>query len=536
VDSPADSTAVEALSLGEMILSAMRDEALFGPHFSPGESWASWRVVLKALFALPMDESEHDLFRTCTGRSRGFDAPLTEALLLVGRRGGKSRILALIAAALACFRDYRPYLSPGERAVIMVLASDRDQSQVIFQYLRALLTLTPMLSRLIARETADEIELTNSVTVGVYTSSYRAVRGRTLAAVLADEICFWQSETSRDPASAVLAAVRPGLSTIPGSVLLCASSVYSRSGVAYDMFARDWGRDAATTLIWKATTLQMRPTFNQQTIDKAYADDAASAASEYGSEFRIDISSFLTDADIEAAIDRGIRSRPLSLQYSYAAFCDMSGGRSDASTLGIGHLEQGGRIVLDRIEIVESPHNPENAVARFAEVLGSYALGRVIGDSYSGEWVPAAFARHSISYESADKAKSDIYLETLPLFSAGLLSLPDNPKLETELRQLERKTRPSGRDLIDHPKAGHDDAVNAALGCAWLVSRQSSSARDGSENSVTRAITDYDPNSRDQERARAVPPRHMHLLPINLQRQYEDTFSQATRDYDLFSR
>src|ERR1019366_7572672 len=176
VDSPADSTAVEPLSLGELILSAMRDEALFAPHFAPADSWASWRVVLKALFALPMDEAESELFRACAGRSRGFDAPLTEALLLVGRRGGKSRILALIAAALATFRDYRPYLSAGERAVIMVLASDRDQSQVIFQYVRALLTQTPMTATLIARETADEIELTNSVTIGVYTSSYRAVR------------------------------------------------------------------------------------------------------------------------------------------------------------------------------------------------------------------------------------------------------------------------------------------------------------------------------------------------------------------------
>ncbi len=534
--SAASKQAIELDSVGAAVLRSLSDDKLFGPHFEPAQSWAAWRVVLKALFALPMEAAEFQLFSAATGRSKPFDAPVQEALLLCGRRAGKSRILALIATALACFRSYEPYLSPGERAIVMVLASDRDQAQVLFQYIRALLLETPMLAGLVERTTADEIELTNRVTIGVYTSSYRAVRGRTLAAALLDELAFWHDDNSRDPASAVLAALRPALATIPGSMLLCASSVYARSGVVYDIFASDWGRDASHTLVWKATTLQMRPTFNQEIIDAAYTRDAVSAASEYGSEFRTDLSAFLSDADINNAIDRGIRSRPMSLQYVYFAFADMSGGRSDASTLAIGHMEAD-RVVVDRVDAVDSPHNPEQAVARFAEILSAYALARVVGDSYSGEWIPAAFARYGVSYQSAELNKSDIFLETLPLFSTALISLPDNAKLETELRQLERKTRPNGRDQIDHPKAGHDDAANAALGVAWLVSRSvnARNTRDGYSN-ITHAITDYSPLDRASEPIRQPSPRHMHLLPLNLQMQFRNDTDRADFDYEPLNR
>jgi len=40
--------------------------------------------------------------------------PAREGWVIVGRRGGKSRIAALVALYLACFRQYRDVLAPGE--------------------------------------------------------------------------------------------------------------------------------------------------------------------------------------------------------------------------------------------------------------------------------------------------------------------------------------------------------------------------------------------------------------------------------------
>jgi hypothetical protein len=106
------------------IIEALDDPALFANHFR-GDTWRPWRTVLKALFALPMGDAETALYRAHTGRTEAPAAPFKEAAFIVGRRGGKSRLLALIAVYLACFRDYAPYLAPGEVATIAVIAADQ---------------------------------------------------------------------------------------------------------------------------------------------------------------------------------------------------------------------------------------------------------------------------------------------------------------------------------------------------------------------------------------------------------------------------
>jgi len=196
-----------AQDFGPVALQAWRE--IFATHFEPAESWAPWETVLKLIFGVPLDANEIPAFEAATGRTKPFDGPLLEAWLLCGRRSGKSRIMSFIAVLLATFKDYTPFLAPGERAVIGIFASDRDQAQVIFQYCRALLVDTSMLSGLIVRETADELQLGNSVTLGVYTSSYRSIRGRTLAAAILDEVAFWRADDSKNPCAAVIAALRP---------------------------------------------------------------------------------------------------------------------------------------------------------------------------------------------------------------------------------------------------------------------------------------------------------------------------------------
>jgi hypothetical protein len=236
-------------------LNAWMDAAGFGRHFEPLKSWLSWMVVWRSLFGLELSDDERALFQRCTGRTEPFPGIITEAWFLCGRRSGKSRFLAFLAVVLACFRDYTQFRAPGERIVIMVLAVDRDQAGVIFAYARALLTETPMLKGLLERETNETLELKNGVSIEVHVSNYRSVRGRTVAAALCDEICFWKSEESRNPGAAVLAALRPSLATIPDALLICASSTYDRAGVAYETFERHHGKNESPILVWRADTV-----------------------------------------------------------------------------------------------------------------------------------------------------------------------------------------------------------------------------------------------------------------------------------------
>src|SRR4030095_12745462 len=77
------------------IIDVMTDTHLFGSWFR-GESWNSWFAFLKALFGLPMSDEEQAIFTEHTGRSEAPTQPAREAWLVVGRRGGKSLIAALV--------------------------------------------------------------------------------------------------------------------------------------------------------------------------------------------------------------------------------------------------------------------------------------------------------------------------------------------------------------------------------------------------------------------------------------------------------
>ena len=127
----------------------MDDENLFAPHFDNPESWVAWRAFLAVLFGFPLDEQQRELFRQCTGREHINSEGHHEAWMVIGRRGGKSFALALIAVFLACFQDWQQYLGPGERGTIMIVAADRKQARVIMRYCKGLLASVPMLAQLI---------------------------------------------------------------------------------------------------------------------------------------------------------------------------------------------------------------------------------------------------------------------------------------------------------------------------------------------------------------------------------------------------
>ena len=158
------------------LLDALDDPHLFAPHFR-GDTWKPWRAFLAALFALTMDDAALALYQRHTGRQAAPSVPFKEAALVIGRRGGKSRILALIAVFLACFGDYAPHLAPGEMATVAVIAADRRQARSIFRFATGLLRAVGMLDAMVEDETAETITLNNRVVIEIATASFRVTRG-----------------------------------------------------------------------------------------------------------------------------------------------------------------------------------------------------------------------------------------------------------------------------------------------------------------------------------------------------------------------
>jgi hypothetical protein len=381
------------------IIQALEDPALFGGMFD-APSWEPWRAFLEALQALPMSAEHLDLYRHHTGRFEPPTKPARYAELVVGRRGGKSRILALIAAYLACVIDHRAHIVPGETPVVAIIAKDRTQAGVILSYIRGLIREIELFAELIEDELAESLRLSNGIVVEVHTASIGAPRGRTFLAVLADESAFWPTGDSANPDVEVINAVRPGLSTIPYSLLLIASSPYAKRGVLYQNYAKYFGKDDAPVLVWQGTTEEMNSSLvGDPLIAEMYAEDHERALAEFGAQFRSDIVAFITREAVEDVIAHGVRELPPGDVITYVAFVDPSGGSADSMTLAIGHCEASGVSVLDCVREVRPPFSPDAVVEEFATLLKTYGISRVTGDAYAGEWPRERFAAHGITYD-----------------------------------------------------------------------------------------------------------------------------------------
>jgi hypothetical protein len=446
------------------LLEAMADANLFRPWFKEPQTWAAWRALLSAVFALPMSPEQLAIYQRHTGRLAPPTKVANECWLICGRRAGKSFILALVAVYLACFFDHRKHLAPGERATILVIATNTQQARVILRYVRALLLEVPMLRKLVGRETAHAFDLQGSVTLEVHPASFRAIRGYAVAAAVLDELAFWPTDDAAQPDFEILNALRPGMATIPNAMLLCASSPYARRGALWDAYRRHYGKDGDPVLVWKSDTRSMNCTVLQQVIDEATERDPQSALAEFGGEFRTDIESFINREAVEACVS-DVRERPPMAGQRYFGFVDPSGGSSDSMTCAVGHKE-GDVVYVDAVREVRPPFSPEDVVIEFALLLKAYGVNRCVGDKYAGLWPQELFLKHHIVFEQSAKPKSDLYRDMLPLINSRRIDLLDHPRLISQLCSLERRTARGGRDSIDHPPGGHDDVCNSVAGLA----------------------------------------------------------------------
>lgn len=482
---------------------ALQDQKLLGASLGDPATWATWLVTMKASFGLALTDEEREIFASVAGSREPPAKRLNELWAIAGRGSGKSRMSAAIAAYLACFQEHR--LDPGEIGYVLVLAGSRDQAGVVFRYAQAFIHRSPILRKLVKNVTAFEIQLTNGVHIAVHSNSFRLIRGRTLLATIFDEIAFWRDDTSANPDIETYRAVRPSLART-GGMLVGISSPYRRAGLLHQRYKDFYDTGDDDILVVKGGTAQFNPTISQATIAKEFAADPESARSEWGAEFRSDVASLFDDIVIDDAVDH---AWPLELPprrgRRYYAFTDASAGRHDAFTLCIGHCEGKPPDALtwtcDVVRGHPAPFDPRSVAQEFASLAREYGCPKIVGDHFAGEWVASAFRDCGINYETSPLPKSQLYLESLPAFNRGAVSIPEHATLLRELRGLERRVHRSGRDTVDHPSRGSDDYANAVCGALYLALHEARrpKMRTGAIG-VDGAIHWHDPEPRDHSR------------------------------------
>lgn len=456
---------------------ACRDPQLFGSWFD-GDSWSVWRAIDKALFGEPLDAAELAIFAEITGRKEAPVEPASEAWFICGRRSGKDVKASALVAWLATFgaqqMGFLDRLVKGETGVVQLIAVDRRQAKVCLSYLRAYFE-QPLLAQMVAKSTAEGLELTNGLAIEITTNDLRSSRGRTVVAAVFDEVAFWSAENSANPDQDVYNAVKPAMATIPGAMLIGISSPYARRGLLWSKWKKHYGK-AGNVLVVQAPTWRMNPTIARDGdfLTEAFADDPASAAAEYGAEFRKDVEAFVSIEVVEACVEVGTYERAPLSSLHYAAFVDPSGGSQDSMTLAISHQEgdkDDGLTVIDAVREVKPPFSPEGVVAEFCELLAQYRISSVTGDRYAGEWPREQFRKHGVTYNVSERSRSDLYREMLPMLNSGRAVLLDDQKTVNQIVGLERRVARGGRDSIDHGPGQHDDRANAVAGALAIAAK-----------------------------------------------------------------
>ena len=354
----------------------------------------------------------------------------------------------------------------------MLISVDRRQSRVCYRYVDGIFSSIPILADFVERRTSDSLDLKNNLSIEIHASSFRGLRGYSVVCAVLDEVAYYRDETSANPDIEIVNAIRPGMSNVPGALLLAISSPYARKGILWDAYKRFYGVENDRILVWQADSQTMNPTLDPEVIRVAYEEDEAVAGAEYGALFRRDIESFVDREIVGGCVIPERRELPYLTENQYMAFCDPSGGSSDSMTMAVSHKDKGGRIVLDAIRERKPPFSPEDVVKEFVETLEAYKIHKIQGDRYAGEWPRERFRIHGIDYKVAEKPKSDIYKGFLPLLNSKRIELLDNPRLFAQIVGLERRTGHGGRDSIDHGPGSHDDLANVVAGSLIMASAE----------------------------------------------------------------
>ena len=442
-------------------------------------------TLLKSFYGLPLTREERPIWHQCTGRSTYPGRPFREMTVLAGARGGKdSRILAPILVYEAVFGGHEQALSKGEHGIIPLVAQDQRATRIAFGYIKSYFTSSPLLRSYIEDLLTFEIKLINRLSVVCFPCTHASLRGWSNPCGGMDELAFYRLEGQADSDVEVQASIRRGMLSFSNPKLIKITTPYMKSGVVYADFKQYFGQEDAEVLVWRASSLLMNPSLKAERLAQEQRLDPSRYHREYEAEFADDLDSFLPASVVDACVVPHRHELPPMAGVSHLATCDTSGGGvgagRDTFTFTIFHVDGAGehrRFVQDLLKgwkgTCGQGADLGGIVKEIAAQLCRYGLNEVRGDKYAAGWVRQAFEREGVRYRDAEMDKSTAYLEAEPVFTQGRAELLDHAPLIRELTLLERRPRPQGRVLVDHPHGGHDDYANVTcLAIAALAQAQ----------------------------------------------------------------
>jgi len=395
----------------------------------------------------------------------------------VGRRGGKSATLCRLAVALGVFVDHP--IPKGDVGVIAFVSSRMEEATARLFTIRKILDAIGVKYR----ERGNSIELVNKpIRFTVYPCTVAGASGFTSIAVIWDEVSKWRdADTGANPATEVIAALRPTMATQPHARMVLSSSPFGTLDAHAVAFARG---DAPDQLTAHAPTWEANPTITEEKTH-ALEPNERIWRREYAAIPGDAESSFLSSVDVRACVDAGVASRPPVGGTAYVLAMDAA-FRADCFAVVVALREYRSRPGAPPIDliVVDAIHrwtpqpgqrlDFDQCMERVASIATKYNEARVVRDAFAGDAVGSALAvrgvrSNEMAMSSAAQWERWSFVEQIVRTAA--LRLPDDPATIRELSELRLKLRQSGLVQVAAPerKGAHDDVADCIALGAWIA-------------------------------------------------------------------
>lgn len=411
---------------------------------------------------------------------------------IIGRRGGKSTLSAMLAIYCAIITNWKPFLHKTPFATVLVLSHSKEFSDEILEMLRSFIESSPVLKRLInlkKKNTANTMNLSipfiederieySRVQIKVGAASSKTTRGIAACAVLCDEISYWNiDENMKETDEKIMRAVRPATKQFgKKAFIIKLSSPGIKQGVLYNEHLK-WqkGTLPQSYVVFKAPSWVWNTILPKEGFIEEWSLDQDGFDSEYRANFVDSLSNFITPEFIDLAVVKHMTFRPPEGKNSrvvYRAAIDAAFKKDTFTFSVVGHFEN--RIkqyVLKGWEgSKKTPVQAKDVAEYIRTVCKEYGIDEVSADQYSFEPLREIFAQYGISLVEntfTPTFKKQIYFNLKRLIHSQQMDLLDHEKMVKELKELVIEQTGNGMIKIGHPSGGSDDFADSTAIAAF---------------------------------------------------------------------
>ena len=473
-------------------------KCIFGQTLDPVEKHKVYQETLDDFGDFDLDEefyTETELYQLMTGfeyegGAGGVLKAANRINLIIGRRGGKTTLAAIIAVFSTFKVNWRIYLSKTPIATVLVLSHSVEFSEEILDILKQLVEGSEILQRLRDPKRKNttktfhlkipflkpsgEIEY-SSVRVKAGAASKKTTRGSAVCTLLCDEIAYWNlSEEASEPDAEVLKEARMSLLQFKEhGTIIKMSSPGIKQGVLYEEWQK---RDTlrGRYVQFKAPSWVWNTILGKEEFQSEYRLDPDGFDTELRANFVDSISNFINAEFVDMCVIRGETFQPPSVDrntmYSAAIDAAFKGDRFSFTVVGYNE-KRVAQFVLKYWEGSKKEPVKIHEVAAFIRTIcKQYGINEVVADQYSFQPMRELFLQYGINLVENTFTlpyKRKIYFNLKRLINNQQIDLLDVPLQAKELKELVVEQTPSGQIRIGHPSGGSDDLADATAVAAF---------------------------------------------------------------------